>query len=222
MCYTIATYLFSLFIEAYSFYLALLLSRTHFTLLYIHFIYVHGVAWNTHTPSHTYTTHGMKASIFILFSSFSYFFFTCLLLQLLLLLLVVLTRSFICLLVCLFVWKAFTMLFTLNSYYSQWEHYVCAWPTFVSCMCICKTHLYRNYMQALRIFSTCVCLYVLNNRVNTVYLFHIVVRMYAILLLLFFFFLFFLRGTWMFYLRCLCAVDKQFMRKFLQNFVNRT
>lgn len=112
------------------------------------------------------------------------FFSTCLSLVSLPLLL---ARSFICWLV-RFCLNTFAMLFTLNSYYSQWKHYVCAWPSFV---CICKIHLHRSCMYAsVRLFSSFsssvffplsiyVCL--LNNAANTVYLFHIVVRMHEIL-----------------------------------------
>ena len=121
------------------------------------------------------------------------------------------------------------MLFTLNSYYSQWEHYVCAWPTFVCMYYMQNTSLPKLYARV-RLFSShsssSVCLHVLNNREkHRLPLSHRCSYTYDILLL--FFFVSFcvvvlFRGKWMFYPRCLCAVDKQFMRKFLQNFVNRT
>lgn len=39
---------------------------------------------------------------------------------------------YVCVLSSMFrMYVPFTMLTTLDSYYSQWEHYICAWPTFM-------------------------------------------------------------------------------------------
>lgn len=158
MCVTpLPTYLFSFARRsAFITWLARSLSRSHFTLLYS-FLFMYTVN----------CAHGMNASIFILlfWGGIHYSFFSCslLLLVLLLLLMVVLTRSFarsfvrsfVCWFVCL---KAFAMLCTLNSYYSQWEHYVCAWPTH-SCMYMQNTSLSKLYASE-RLFSlrwVCVC-----------------------------------------------------------------
>lgn len=154
MCVTpLPTYLFSFARRsAFITWLARSLSRSHFTLLYS-FLFMYTVN----------CAHGMNASIFILlfWGGIHYSFFSCslLLLVLLLLLMVVLTRSFarsfVCWFVCL---KAFAMLCTLNSYYSQWEHYVCAWPTH-SCMYMQNTSLSKLY-ASVRLFSlrwVCVC-----------------------------------------------------------------